>query len=176
VKLKLSKITKNLQEFEKYSSRKILAEDLRTNSKKEELDTLLKRCGKRKAATKSRSTRQTCSHQWQKAGSVRTCQTPASRHSSTWRPSCVSWSTCRHGTTSWLAKKARKTAMYLVTWRFESDTFNCSGGLDNDWWWGGVESATVHRRLRVLMMTTTTMMMMMTLLPVAQRVSQWKNF
>jgi len=93
-----------------------------------------------------------CSHQWQKAGSVRTSQTPARRHSSTWRSSCVGWVTCWHGTTSWLAKKARKTAMYLVTWRSESDTFNCSGGLDSGWLSGGVESATVHRRLRVLMM------------------------
>jgi len=119
-------------------------------------------CNQLGSHRKDRSTKHTCSHQWQKAGSVRTCETPARKHWSTWRPSSVGWVTCRHGTTFWLAKKARKAAMFLVTWRSESDTFSCSVGLDSGWWSGEVKSATVHRWLGVPMMM---MMMMVPSLP-----------
>jgi len=101
-------------------------------------------CNQLGSHRKDTSTRHMCSHRWQKAGFVWTCQTPAGRHSSTWCPSCVGWVTCRHGTTSRLVKKARKTAMYLVTWLSESDMFNCSGGLDSGWWMGGVTPLTTR--------------------------------
>jgi len=74
-------------------------------------------------------------------------------HSSAWRPPCIRWNaSCLpgHHIRSWLEKKAWKTTKQLVTWRPQSDTRNCSGGLDSSWWLWRVESATVHHRLRVL--------------------------
>jgi len=58
-------------------------------------------CNELSSHRTDRSIRHTCSHQRQKAGSVRTCQTPARRHSSTWRrrPPFIGWIACRHGTT-----------------------------------------------------------------------------
>jgi len=46
-------LTRNLYEFKKYSSRKILAKFLRINSKKEKLDTLLKDMENRKHRPKA---------------------------------------------------------------------------------------------------------------------------
>jgi len=82
-----------------------------------------------------------------------TRHTPTRRHSNAWRPPYICRIACRHCSRSWLEKRTWKTTKQLVTWRFESDTFNCSGVLDSGWWSEGVESASVHRRLRVLMIT-----------------------
>jgi len=46
-------LTKNLYEFEKYNSRRILAEFFKVNSKREKLDTLLKRLEKQEAPNMS---------------------------------------------------------------------------------------------------------------------------